>query len=178
LIIAINIDIIKHMKNTKVTLGIIVFIIFCIGAGIIILQNNTDTAPITSAPVETINTTPTETTPVTTAPTPSTPTTPAAVSQYKDGTYQATGSYNSPAGMENVGVSITLKNDTVIASTVTNEAADGESRRYQDSFISGYKPYVTGKNINDIKLGKVSRSSLTGTGFNAALTKIKTSAKA
>ena len=97
----------------------------------------------------------------------------STASVYKDGTYTATGTYDSPAGIESIGVSITLKNDIVTSSTVTPMTSNRTSSRYQQMFISGYQPYVVGKNINTIKLGTISRSSLTPTGFNNALATIK-----
>ena len=159
------------MKSTKITIGIIGFIIFCVGAGLIIARNSDDSTP---------NSTDTTTTATDTTgaaiPTPTPSSTSSAA--YKDGTFTATGTYQSPAGPEGVTVSVTLKNGIITDSTVTSNANDGESRRYQSEFISGYKTYVNGKNIDSVSVGKVSGSSLTGAGFNNALTKIKAEAKA
>lgn len=113
----------------------------------------------------------------TTSPTPtSSPAGPTA-STYRDGIYQASGGYHSPGGDETVTVSITLKNGAVSDSTVTTTASNPTGKRYQSMFISNYKSLVTGKNINDIRLSKVSGSSLTSAGFNNALEQIKTQAK-
>lgn len=97
---------------------------------------------------------------------------------YKDGTYSAQGNYNSPAGPESINVTLTLKNDIVTDATVTSLAKDDKSQHYQGLFISGYKQYVIGKNINTIQLDKVSGSSLTPAGFNSAVSKIEVQAKA
>ena len=99
-------------------------------------------------------------------------------SVYKDGTYSATGSYMSPGGPDQVGVSLTLKNDIITDITVTAEPGDNESARYQSRFVSGYKQLVIGKNIADVHLTRVSGSSLTSIGFNDALAQIKARAKA
>ncbi len=99
-------------------------------------------------------------------------------SVYKDGTYSSQGSYGSPAGTESIGVSVTLKNDIVVSSSVTNEAGDHTSSRYQNMFIGSYQPYVVGKKISTINLGVVGGSSLTPAGFNQALQKIEAQAKA
>lgn len=96
---------------------------------------------------------------------------------YNNGTYTATGSYNSPGGVDFVGVSLTLKNDIITGVTVTPTAQDGTSRRYQAKFVSGYKQYVFGKDITSVHLDVVSGSSLTPKGFNAALAKIESEAK-
>lgn len=99
-------------------------------------------------------------------------------SVYTNGTYSATGSYISPGGYQQLGVSVALQNDIITSASVTNMASDGRSQRYQNMFISGYQQYVIGKNIADVYLTKVSGSSLTSSGFNDALTQIKAKAKA
>lgn len=96
---------------------------------------------------------------------------------YKDGVYSVTASYDSPGGMDNLGVSLTLKNGIVTDANVTNMANDRTSSRYQDKFISGYKQYVIGKSIDSIHLDAVSGSSLTPIGFNSALDQIKAKAQ-
>ncbi len=134
----------------------------------------TDTST-TSVAGETTSTPPVDTTGTTTVTVP-----PATkpVSVYKDGTYTATGSYVSPGGPDQVGVTLTLKNDLITDITVTPMPGDRESAQYQNKFISGYKPLVVGKDIATVSLSKVSGSSLTSRGFNAALAQIKTQAKA
>jgi uncharacterized protein with FMN-binding domain len=102
----------------------------------------------------------------------------AKSSKYKDGTYTASGTYNSPGGFDSLGVSFTINNDIVVDSNVTSGANDPRSARYQNMFISGYKPYVIGKNIDTISLDRVSGSSLTPAAFNEALGQIKTEARA
>jgi uncharacterized protein with FMN-binding domain len=96
-----------------------------------------------------------------------------AGSTYKDGSYSATGSYDSPAGTESVKVSLTLAADKVTAATVVSEADDPTAASYQMNFISGYKPFVIGKDITAIKVSNVSGSSLTSIGFKDALAKIE-----
>lgn len=107
-----------------------------------------------------------------------TTTTSTAASPYKDGTYTSVGSYRSPAGNESVDVTVILKDGIITGSTVVSEANDPNSKRYQGIFIANYKQYVNGKNIDEVNLSKVSGSSLTSAGFNAALAKIKIQAKA
>lgn len=92
---------------------------------------------------------------------------------YKDGTYSAAGSYNSPAGQENVSLSLVIKNDIVVDSTFSATSDSSRSLQYQAQFSSGYKTQVIGKNLANISVGKVSGASLTGKGFNDALAKIK-----
>jgi uncharacterized protein with FMN-binding domain len=97
---------------------------------------------------------------------------------YKDGTYSATGSYMSPGGMDQIAVTLTLKNDLITNVSVVPEAQDGTSRRYQNMFVSGYQQYVLGKDISSVYLTTVSGSSLTPSGFDSALAQIKSQAKA
>jgi uncharacterized protein with FMN-binding domain len=115
-------------------------------------------------------TTPTGTTSTTTETT--------SASTYKNGTYTSTGSYNSPGGTEQVGISLTLNNDVVTSATFTPEAGDPTSKRYQSDFAAGFKALVVGKNIDSLNLTVVNGASLTPKGFNNAVTKIKTEAKA
>jgi uncharacterized protein with FMN-binding domain len=106
----------------------------------------------------------------------STDTTPT-VSTYKDGTYTATGKYNSPGGTETITVHVTLASDAVTETSAESGANDPTAQEFQDDFISGYKALVVGKNISSISLSHVSGSSLTSQGFNSALAQIKSQAK-
>jgi hypothetical protein len=100
------------------------------------------------------------------------------VAVYKNGTYSANGTYNSPGGQDQISVSVTLVNDIITDATVTSIVADRTSQKYQNNFIAGYKQYVVGQNIANVNLTVVSGSSLTPVGFNNALTQIKVQAKA
>ena len=105
-------------------------------------------------------------------------TTPGKKTVYKSGTYTAEGSYNSPAGLDTIDVTVTLVNDVITDATVVAKAEHPESRQYQNKFISGFKQYVVGKNIDEVSLSRVSGASLTPKGFTDALSKIKLEAKA
>lgn len=96
---------------------------------------------------------------------------------YKDGAYDVTGSYRSPGGDESIEVKLTLKSNIITEVEVISNASNPRSQQFQERFMSGYKGMVIGKNINEVKLDKVSGSSLTSTGFNDALDKIKAQAK-
>lgn len=106
--------------------------------------------------------------------------TPAAAEEpeYADGTYTATGSYESPAGPETVGVSITLADGMVSAVTVTPEATNPASQKFQTQFASGVADVVMGKPIEGLSVDTVSGSSLTPDGFNAAVAEIAADAHA
>lgn len=96
---------------------------------------------------------------------------------YKNGVYEVKGDYVSPGGDEQIDVQLTIKDNIVSDAQVTSLAERPISKKFQGEFISGYKQFVVGKNINEVKLDKISGSSLTPKGFNDAVEKIKTQAK-
>lgn len=102
----------------------------------------------------------------------------AASGSYKDGAYQAEGSYTSPGGNEKVGVSLTLAGGVVTAVTVTPESENPTGQQYQGRFADGISGEVVGKQLDELKVSKVSGSSLTSGGFNDAVDAIKADATA
>ncbi|HKU18821.1 MAG TPA: hypothetical protein VJP80_06135 [Candidatus Saccharimonadales bacterium] len=106
------------------------------------------------------------------------PSSATSTSGYKDGTYTAAGSYDSPAGIEDIKVTVTLQAGVVTATSAQNEANDRQSQQFQADFISSYKQYVVGRNISSLQLTNVAGASLTSQGFNDAIDQIKSQAKA
>lgn len=102
--------------------------------------------------------------------------TPAIVS-YRDGSYEVTGNYVSPGGEETIGVKLVLKDGVITEAEVTPQATRPKSVLMQKLFTDGFKEMVIGKNINEVKLDRVSGSSLTPKGFNDAVEKIKAESK-
>ncbi|HSX36346.1 MAG TPA: hypothetical protein VLH84_05435 [Patescibacteria group bacterium] len=102
---------------------------------------------------------------------------PPATPTYKDGTYAATGSYDSPGGFEQITVTVTIKSDVITGTSAQSGANDPEASEYQSQFISGYKQLVVGKDISSLRLNRVAGSSLTSQGFNNAISQIKQQAK-
>lgn len=100
----------------------------------------------------------------------------AAASTYKDGTYSADGSYQTPESVETVKVTVTLAGDVITAVDVTGDPQKAESKRYQGEFIGGISDEVVGKDIDTISVSRVAGSSLTSGGFNKAIEKIKAEA--
>lgn len=98
-------------------------------------------------------------------------------SEYRDGTYEADGSYESPAGQESVGVSLTLADGRITAVEVTPKAEHPNSQKFQGEFKDGIASEVVGKSLDEIEVSKVSGSSLTSGGFNEAVETIKTEAQ-
>src|ERR1035437_3398634 len=188
----------EPQNNLQKSIGIILGFIVILGVFFVTIflgkqPTNTETTNqvLPNSPVVSLPTTPTPVispiatpTPAPIVPTPVIPTTPTPPpidipkSVYKNGTYSATGSYMSPGGYDQIGVSMTLKNDIITGSSVINMGGDRRSQRYQDQFISGYQQYVVGQNIAKVFLTKISGASLTPSGFNDALTQIKAQAKA
>ncbi len=91
----------------------------------------------------------------------------------KGKTYEATGAYTSPGGPETIGVKLTVDNGIITDVVVTPNATNPGSIKWETAFAGGIKEQVVGKPLADLQVGKVSGSSLTGTGFNDALAKIK-----
>ncbi len=102
--------------------------------------------------------------------------TPTASSTYKDGTYSSQGSYNTPAGTQTIGVTLTLKDGVVTSASGTNMASDGESRAFQVDFIDTFPGRIIGKKISEVSFSRLAGSSLTTRGFNSAITSIKAKA--
>jgi uncharacterized protein with FMN-binding domain len=102
----------------------------------------------------------------------------ATSTTYKDGAYNATGSYISPEGKESIELTVTLKAGIITSTSLVGDATHGDAKAYQAQFASGYKDLVVGRNIDRVALSRVAGSSLTSNGFNAALDQIKTNAKA
>jgi uncharacterized protein with FMN-binding domain len=99
-------------------------------------------------------------------------------SGYTDGTYTATGAYESPAGPETVAVSLTLADGVVTSVEVTPEATNPASVKFQTAFASGVSGVVVGQSIEGLAVDAVSGSSLTPEGFNDALAQIVADAQA
>ena len=97
--------------------------------------------------------------------------------EYKDGTYEATGSYSSPGGRESIALTVTIKDGIITSTSIVTNAKSGDSRVYQTAFAGGYKDLVVGESIDSVSLSRVAGSSLTSNGFNDALDEIKADAK-
>jgi uncharacterized protein with FMN-binding domain len=161
--------------NNKKIAGIIGLVVIVAAIAVGALALSPKPASVSDTPTASATPTPTPVTSV--VDTNAAPTAAPAASGYKDGAYSATGSYNSPGGIEKVSVKLTLKDGVVADSTVTTTGNNPTGREYQAMFVSGYKSLVIGKNIDQIHLSRVSGSSLTSAGFNNALTQIKSQAK-
>jgi uncharacterized protein with FMN-binding domain len=99
-------------------------------------------------------------------------------SEYTDGTYDATGSYQSPDGTESIEVELTIVDGVVTDVAVTGNGDNPNSKRYQGEFIDAIDDEVVGKKLDDLDVDRVAGSSLTSGGFNEALDQIKAEAVA
>jgi uncharacterized protein with FMN-binding domain len=102
---------------------------------------------------------------------------PSATTRYKSGTYTATGSYSSPGGDEQIGVTLTLANDTISRLSVDTSSASGPAEQFQNQFAEGIDALVVGKRLDQVSVSRVSGSSLTSTGFNKAIATIAAHAR-
>ena len=102
----------------------------------------------------------------------------AGSASYKDGTYSADGNYVSPNGTETVGVTLTLAGGAVSDVQITQHPSNPNTRKFQGEFAGGIQSQIVGKSLNEIKVSKVAGSSLTSGGFNQAVEKIKSEARA
>ncbi|AKM80229.1 TPA: FMN-binding protein [Candidatus Saccharibacteria bacterium] len=151
------------MEQQKLRIiGVIAIGLIAIGgtATAVVLNKQTDTTPSSTT--------------TTSSPNNATPSTSGTA--YKNGSFSANGSYRTPGGTETISVSVTLKDDVITSVSVTGNGR-GDSAEYQSMFKSGVSSLTVGKDIDDVKLSRVSGSSLTSTGFNSALDTIKTEAR-
>ena len=99
-------------------------------------------------------------------------------SAYKNGSYSATGNYFTPGGEESIDLTVKIENNVITDASIVKNALDSDSKNYQSIFANNFKQFVVGKNVDSVQLSRVSGSSLTSSGFNTALAKIKINAKA
>ncbi len=95
---------------------------------------------------------------------------------YRDGTYQANGTYESPNGSENIIVLIELENDIITDVEITTNPNNPTTANYQGQFASGIGDLVIGEDIDQLDVTVVAGSSLTSNGFREAIAAIKADA--
>ncbi|WP_323958781.1 hypothetical protein [Arthrobacter sp. JZ12] len=92
---------------------------------------------------------------------------------YADGTYTATGSYQTPGGEESIGVTVTLESGAVADVQMEPMPSNPTTELYQGKFSSGIKDEIVGTPIDELDVSRVSGSSLTSGGFRDAIEQIK-----
>lgn len=169
-------------KDLMVTLAVLLVICFIV-AGVVLTKkkpvNESSQTPVATTSTTSSNdtATPAETTITETPATDAAASTPANASGYKDGDYRATGNYSTSETTETITVNVTLKDGVVTGTSATASKIARESKEYAEMFLQNYKSQVVGKKITDIKLSRVSGSSLTSQGFNSAIQTIEAQAK-
>lgn len=159
----------SQQNNSKKTMTVVVAVLAIVAVGIFAfnsMNKNSETA---------MQPTPTQVAVETPLPVPSA-TEEITPSVYKNGTYTAVGNYTSPGGAETVKVTVTLEDGKIVDSVFEPQATRPMSVKFQGIFGENYKVLVVGKNADEVKLDKVSGSSLTPKGFNDAIEKIKAEA--
>lgn len=106
------------------------------------------------------------------------PSSDSSTTTYTDGTYTADGSYQTPESVESISVTLTIADGVVTDVEVTGDPQARETEEYQSKFISGISDEVVGVALDDLNVSRVSGSSLTSNGFNAAVESIKEQAAA
>jgi len=95
---------------------------------------------------------------------------------YRDGSFQANGTYQSPNGSENIIVVLELENDIVTDVEIIINPNNPTTADYQGQFADGIGEIVIGEDIDTLDVTVVAGSSLTSNGFREALTTIKADA--
>lgn len=98
-------------------------------------------------------------------------------SQYADGTYSAKASYVTPEGIESIDLMVTIRSGVISSAEVTASGNSDHAQEHQGDFIAGFKPLVEGKNVDEVRLSRVSGASLTSRAFNDALDRIREDAR-
>jgi uncharacterized protein with FMN-binding domain len=160
--------------NKKAIIGLVIIVLLVIASTGAVIASSNNSSPKTSDSVSTASISPS----TSTSPSASSTATSSSASSFKDGSYTATGTYDSPGGPQSIDVKVTLAGGVITDTSVTQHPTDDEASGYQSQFVSGYKSQVVGKKITDVNLSRVAGSSLTPIGFNSALDSIKSEAAA
>jgi hypothetical protein len=96
---------------------------------------------------------------------------------FKDGSYTATSSFDTPGGVDDITVSLTLKDNTITTVSARESATDHDSQEYDQLFNGGIESAVVGKKIDELTLSRVAGASLTTEGFNGAIAQIERQAQ-
>lgn len=101
----------------------------------------------------------------------------ATSNKYGDGNYEAMGSYSTPGGLEEIDITLALKDDIIVAATFIGNTENPASIKNQGLFRDGFTKQVVGKPLATLNLGVVNGSSLTPKGFMDAVVKIRAQAQ-
>lgn len=94
---------------------------------------------------------------------------------YIDGVYEAIGKYGSLPS--SITVNVNIANDIITDVEVTPHATNPTSLDLQRRFAVAVPKVVVGKDVDEVKVGRLAGSSGTPDGFNEAIRQIKEQAK-
>jgi uncharacterized protein with FMN-binding domain len=174
-IVNIGIKLMSQQNKSRIIDLIIIVLISTVATTGTVLVKGAQDSKIVSQP-NIINNSSTTTTPTTTN---SGPASTSSALTYKDGTYTANGSFYTPDGAEQIGVTVTLTSGNISSVKIDDSTINnGTSLAYTERFINGINLVVVGQNIDSVNVGRISGASLTPMGFNNAIDTIKNNAKA
>ena len=102
--------------------------------------------------------------------------TPEPTSEYRDGSYEATGWYGGLPSHHDV--TLTIDNGAVTDVAITTPAEDETSLGYQQRFAAALPDAIIGRDVDDLAVDRLAGSSGCSEGFMDALAKIKEQAAA
>jgi uncharacterized protein with FMN-binding domain len=159
----------EPQQSSSKTIAIIATLLVIVGAVFMFVFNTRQAVSANTQEQTTPTTEPTQPIPPTPIPTTS--------GTYKNGTYTAAGSYKSPAGSEEVSVTLTVQNDMISAVSVSGGSPNETSQRFIKALTSGVDAAIVGKNISEVQPTVISGASLTSKGFYTAVEAIKAQAR-
>ncbi|MEJ7648731.1 MAG: FMN-binding protein [Nakamurella sp.] len=100
-----------------------------------------------------------------------------AGSLFRDGDYASTGRYLTPGGNESIEVTLRVRDGVITAATSRTEALSPTARQFQEQFRVAIAAQVVARPLSSVSVDVVAGASLTSSGFNDALTRIRTEAR-
>lgn len=99
------------------------------------------------------------------------------VSLFKDGVYESLGRYLTPGGNESIMVRVHVRGGVVTAASSQPEASSPTARQFQEQFRGAISDQVVARPLASLSVDVVAGASLTSTGFNDALNRIRAEAE-
>lgn len=99
------------------------------------------------------------------------------LSTFRNGDYTATGRYLTPGGNESILVSVQVRDGVVTSAAARTEASSPTARQFQDQFRVQIAAHAVARPLASLSVSVVASASLTTTGFNDALDRIRVEAE-
>ena len=97
-------------------------------------------------------------------------------SPFRDGEYASTGRYLTPGGDESIEVTLRVRDGVITAATSRTEALSPTARQFQEQFRVAIAAQVVARPLSSVMVDVVAGASLTSSGFNDALARIRSEA--